>query len=278
MSLAGLRLVSFESRRATLVEDLVRQQGGDCFNAPSVRELPLEENEPCLEFVREIVGGRYEALVLTTGVGAEYLQESAKALGLDRELIGALAEMKTISRGPKPAAVLRRWGVPANLNVPEPNTWREVAEAMRSLPVSKVAVQEYGVSNPELVAALEAQGFDVTATAVYRWALPLDVRPLEEAVRRLATRSCDIALFLSSVQLTHLLETASRLELEEAVRGCLLDQAVIASIGPVMTEALTREGFTPEFSPKHPKLAVCIRQLADAAPRLVAAKRSSVRP
>ena len=41
MSFAGLTVVSLESRRADLVENLVRDEGGICFNAPSVRELPL---------------------------------------------------------------------------------------------------------------------------------------------------------------------------------------------------------------------------------------------
>ena len=56
MSFAGLTVVSLESRRADLVENLVRDEGGICFNAPSVRELPLEEPEPYTwrEFVEGI--------------------------------------------------------------------------------------------------------------------------------------------------------------------------------------------------------------------------------
>jgi uroporphyrinogen-III synthase len=273
MSLEGLRIVSLESRRAELVETLVEQQGGECFNAPSVRELPLEENESCLQLVRDLIGGNYDALVLLTGVGAQYLIDAASSVRLDGPLIEALKRLTTVSRGPKPAAVLRRYGAPAKVNVPEPNTWREVAEAMRGLPSRKVAIQEYGVENPELVALLEGQGYQVTSVAVYRWAPPVDLEPLEEAARRIAAGRCDIVLFLSSVQLTHLLEVADRLALRESILERFASDVVIASIGPVMTDALTRHGLAPDFAPKHPKLAICIRQLADEAPALVRKKR-----
>jgi uroporphyrinogen-III synthase len=223
--------------------------------------------------VRDLVADRYEALVLLTGVGAEYLREAAQALGLEQELLAALGRVQTISRGPKPAAVLRKWGVPADLNVPEPNTWREVADAMTGLAARKVAVQEYGVSNPEFTAVLQAKGFDVTATPVYRWALPLDRQRLEEAGRRIVAGGCDVALFLSSVQLVHLLEVSDKWGLRDHILRMLARDVVVCSIGPVMNEALAQHGLQPDFVPKHPKLAICIRQLAENARALLERKR-----
>ena len=215
-------------------------------------------------------------MVLLTGVGTDYLLDAAEAVGLRSDLTAALSRVRTVARGPKPAAVLRRIGVRPTLNVPEPNTWREVAKAMRALPPGRTAIQEYGVSNPELVAALEAHGFQTTTVPVYRWTLPLDLEPLETAARRLADGDCDVLLLLSSVQLAHLLETAERLGLRERVVERLRRDVVTASIGPVMTEALEREGLRPDFTPKHPKLAICIRQLAEQASELVARKRGGL--
>ena len=275
MSLTGLEVVALESRRAGLVEELVERHGGSCYNAPSVRELPLQENGPCLQLVRDLVTDRYEALVLLTGVGAEYLRKAARSIGLEEQLLAALGRVTTVSRGPKPAAVLRKWGVPADLNVPEPNTWREVADRMRVLKLRSVAVQEYGVPNPEFVSALEERGFCVVATPVYRWALPRDLSRLKEAVRRIVTSNCDVVLFLSSVQLAHLLEVARELDLESVLRRQLSEQVVKASIGPVMNEALQREGLRPDFVPKHPKLAIFLRQLAEEAPQLLARIRNA---
>ena len=53
----------------------------------------------------------------------------------------------TIARGPKPAQVLRELGVAGYVNVPEPNTWREVHAAIEArVPLAglRVAVQEHG--------------------------------------------------------------------------------------------------------------------------------------
>jgi uroporphyrinogen-III synthase len=277
MSFAGLTVVSLESRRAGLVENLVRGEGGICFNAPSVRELPLEENHSCLELVRDLVSDKYEALVLTTGVGLSYLIDAAKSIGLEAELLEALRRVKTISRGPKPAAVLRDRGIKPTINVPEPNTWREIVDGIKPLSVKTVAVQEYGVSNPEFVLQLEAQGMQVTAAPVYRWALPEDLAPMRQAAQMVASGSCDIALFLSSVQLTHLLEVSESLGVRDLVLNRLRGSVVVASIGPVMTEALAKHDIEPDFSPGHPKLAICIRQLATEAQSLVAQKRGRAR-
>lgn len=73
-----------------MLENLVRSEGGICFNAPSVRELPLEENHSRLELVRELVADKHEALVLTTGVCLSYLIDAAKSIGLEAELLAAL--------------------------------------------------------------------------------------------------------------------------------------------------------------------------------------------
>jgi uroporphyrinogen-III synthase len=277
MLLAGFKVVSFESRRAEVVEHLIRQHGGQCFNAPSVRERPIERDEECLRFVGDVIRGDYEAVVFTTGVGAQYIIDAASALGRKQPFLQALGRTKTVCRGPKPAAVLRPLGVPVALNVPEPNTWRETADAMKDLPVKSVAVQEYGVPNPELIALLRERKMEVTPVPVYRWDLPEDTSALERVVQGIANHEFDIALFLSSVQLTHVLQIAGRLNLRDELLRVLRERIVVVSIGPVMTDALVREEITPDFTPKHPKLAICVRQLAQEAASLVARKRRVVR-
>jgi uroporphyrinogen-III synthase len=160
------------------------------------------------------------------------------------------------------------------VNVPEPNTWREVLEATAGLGARRVAVQEYGAPNPELIHLLRQRGSVVTPVTIYRWDLPEDLAPLEDAVRRVRDRWCQVVIFLSSVQLTNLLRVAERAALREAVVDAMKQDIVVVSIGPVMTDALVREGLRPDFEPKHPKLGVCIRQLAERSKQLVSAKRS----
>ena len=57
MPFAGLRVISFESRRALEMAELIRRQGGDPFVAPSMREAPLENNAEAFEFAERLFRG-----------------------------------------------------------------------------------------------------------------------------------------------------------------------------------------------------------------------------
>ncbi len=273
MGLKGIRVLTLESRRSDLVYNLIAEQGGECFNAPSVRERPLEANFQVVQFAKDVIAGRHDMVIFTTGAGTRYLLDVLTATGFLDPFLQALRTIQIVSRGPKPAAVLNELRIPVSVSVPEPNTWREVLEATERLKFDSVAVQEYGVPNPELVNSLRQRGSIVTPVAIYRWDLPEDPGPLEEAVRRVCDRWCDAVILLSSVQFTNLLRISERLEMRDAVLLALQQDIVIASIGPVMTDTLIREGLRPDFEPKHPKLGPCIRQFADQAQDLVAAKR-----
>ena len=51
-SLYGLKVVSFESRRAKEMAELIRRYGGEPIIAPSMREVPLGENRVALDLGR----------------------------------------------------------------------------------------------------------------------------------------------------------------------------------------------------------------------------------
>ena len=275
MTATPLRVVAFESRRAVEMAALIRKQGGDPFVAPSMRELPLAEQPAALAFARALAAGEVDALVCLTGVGTRALVEAVEPeLPRDR-LIALLATTTLVARGPKPVAALRELGLAPAVTVPEPNTWRELLAAIdRAFPVAgkRVVVQEYGVSNPELLAGLRDRGAIVTPVAVYRWALPSDLEPLREAIRRVAAREVDVALFTSATQLAHVLQVAETLGLRDAaVAG--LGGAIIGSIGPVCTVALREAGIAVDLEPSHPKMGVLVTETLRSAPALRAARR-----
>jgi uroporphyrinogen-III synthase len=113
-----------------------------------------------------------------------------------------------------------------------------------------VAVQEYGVSNPELLSGLRERGAAVTRVPIYQWALPEDVAPLRAAVKALANGEIDVVFFTTSVQLAHLFQIAAEMKLEEAMRRGL-SRAVVASIGPTTSEELQRRGIRADLEPSH---------------------------
>jgi uroporphyrinogen-III synthase len=170
-------------------------------------------------------------------------------------------------------AVLQEMGVTARITVPEPNSWREIVPVIAARPERRITVQEYGRSNPEFVSALQELGAEVSGISIYRWGLPDDVGPLREAVRRIAHRECDVVLFTTSIQLTHLLEVAAGMGLEGEVRRALEEDLVIGSVGPVMNAALADAGLCPDIIPAHPKMAVLVRAAAEMSASILLRKR-----
>jgi uroporphyrinogen-III synthase len=273
MGLNGLRVLTLESRRPDLVRNLIVEQGGECFNAPSVRERPLDANPEAVQFAKDLIAGRYDMVIFTTGAGTRYLVDVLSANGPVEPFLQALRKVRTVCRGPKPVAVLNQLGVRVSVCVPEFYTWREVLDATAGIKAGSVAVQEYGVPNPELLHSLQQRGWAVTPVVLYRWDLPEDTGPLEEAVRRICDRWCHAVIFLSSVQFTNLLRVAERAAARDALVSALQQDVVTVSIGPVMSDTLVREGVRPDFEPKHPKLGPCIRQFAEQARELISVKR-----
>ncbi|MDE2181238.1 MAG: uroporphyrinogen-III synthase, partial [candidate division NC10 bacterium] len=210
--LTGLTVVSFESRLAAPMADLISRQGGAPVSAPALREIPCTEDAEAIEFAKAILAGQIDMVIWLTGVGARALLAAVEGVVSRAEFLAALSRVPAIVLGPKPQAVLRELGIPIALAVPEPNTWREILSAIDSAAIPlqgrRVAVQEYGRSNPELVAGLEARGASVMRVSVYRWALPEDCGPLRRAIKAIIEGKVDLVLFTTAVQIDHLLQVA----------------------------------------------------------------------
>ena len=153
-------------------------------------------------------------------------------------------------------------GLKAEIVAPEPNTWRELLQATDGRPERRIAVQEYGRSNPALLAALEARGATVTSVRVYEYALPEDLAPLREAVRRLAAGDIAVALFTTAMQIVHLARVAAEEGLEQAAMEGLR-KSLVCSIGPTTTEALAEFDITPAMEPSHPKMGLLVKEAAE---------------
>jgi uroporphyrinogen-III synthase len=263
MPFAGLRVLSLESRRAKDMETLILRHGGQPFVAPSVKERSIDDHDPALRFVEQLDAGEFDMVICMTGVGLAFLKDVIAArMPLDR-LGTALRKCTIVSRGPKPVGVLRSLDVPVDILIPEPNTWKEIVEAVAQRPERRIAVQEYGRPNTEMNDALAALGAKVTPVALYRWEMPDDREPLREAVRRLVTGKVDVVLFTSSIQLDHLFETARQLGVEEPLHRALAHDVMIASVGPVMTAALEAQGLPPAVTPIHPKMGSLVKAAAE---------------
>jgi uroporphyrinogen-III synthase len=272
MPFDGLRVLSLESRRASEIERLIRSQGGDPFVAPSMREAPLSDNPAAFAFADGLLQRRFDMVIFLTGVGARLLNQALETRYRPGMLAESLRQVTVVVRGSKPMAVMREWGVPVAVAVPEPNTWREVLAALEGRPERRIAVQEYGRPATDLEDGLRARGAEVLRVPVYQWTLPDDCGPLREAARRLAAGEFDVVLFTTSVQAAHLLRIAEELGIGDAVRRSL-GRVAVASVGPSTSEALADAGISPDLEPSHPKMGFLVNETAARAREILQLKR-----
>jgi uroporphyrinogen-III synthase len=272
----GLRVLSFESRMAAEMARLIRRHAGEPLVVPALREIPipLQDNGAVFRFGVKLILHQVDILILMTGVGTKALFDVLQTRYPLAEIIEALKKTILVTRGPKPLAVLKAIGVEANITVPEPNTWHDVIATLdyyRPVQGLKIAIQEYGVSKPEMIDDLKKRGADVFSVPVYRWALPEDTGPLEAAIGQVAGGGCDAMLITNAAQIDHVVQLAERSSLMEAFReGCR--RIVVASIGPTASEGLKHHELPVDFEPSHPKMGVLVKELSENVHALRQAK------
>ena len=263
----GLRVAAFESRRAEEMSRLIVRHGGQACVSPSMREVPIERNPAAAEVAKQLLTGHFDVAIIMTGVGFQHLLAVAERTVDRQRFLASLSDITTIARGPKPTAAMREVGLVPTIRIAEPNTWREILDVIdERLPVtnSRVLLQEYGQTNPSLIAGLEARGAEVTNLRVYQWDLPLDLEPLKNNVLALAAAEREVALFTSAQQVVNVLRVANEWNCADALRRAMRSM-VVASIGPTTTEALQLHELPVDLEPDHSKMGQLVAQAAAAS-------------
>jgi len=272
-----MRVCSFESRRAAEMRSLIERHGGEATVAPSMREVPLSDNAAAFTFADELFAGRIDLVVFMTGVGARALLEAVETRHDRAQFLQALDRASIAVRGPKPLAVLREWNVHVDARAPEPNTWRELLtelDARFDLAGLRTAVQEYGQPSHDFYAELQRRGARVQRVPVYQWALPLDLGPLNDAVRATIDGRFDVLLFTSAQQVANVLEAANSLGRRDGWIEAA-GRSVVGSIGPTCSEALREAGLAADLEAFPPKMGQLVREALSRGPAILAAKRAA---
>ena len=279
-SFNDLRVLALESRHAKEISKLIASYGGVPTVAPAVREISIDSPE-ALEFAESLIAGKFDMVIFLTGAGTRALVSAAEAKFTREQLTDALERVVVVARGAKPVSALREIGIRPSVIAPEPNTWREVLRALddeiaATHPIKglQIAIQEYGVPAPELLAGLRERGANVTAVPVYQWSLPEDVEPLRDAAKSIAAGALDVVLLTSAIQITHLFQIAAELKVADAVRHGL-ERMVIASIGPSTSERIRSLGLQPDMEASHPRMGFLVKEAAERSAELLQQKHKN---
>ena len=274
----GLRVLSFESRMAAEMTRLIERHAGSALVVPAVREIPipLQDNGAVFRFGVKLILQQVDILILMTGVGTKALFEILKTRYPLAELIESLRKTIVVTRGPKPLAALKVIGMEPNITVPEPNTWQDVIATLdyyRPVKGLKIAVQEYGVSNPEMIQDLTKRGAEVFLVPIYRWALPEDTAPLKAAISEILDGRIDVILITNAAQIDHVMRLVEQEGKTDLFREAC-KKPVIASIGPTASERLKHYDLHVDFEPSHPKMGILVKEVAEQVHALRQARTS----
>ena len=246
--------------------------------APALEEVPDVDAQAVVLLLAQWRINPFKVVIFQTGVGTRALARAIEAVCPREHFVAGLRRTAVVARGPKPVNVLREFGIPIALTVPEPNTWREILltldQNVATIPLqgARVAVQEHGVPSPELYAGLSQRGALVFAIPVYKWAPPEDEGPLRQAIAELAGGEFGVVLFTSSVQAHHLFRFADEMNKRDQVLQALR-RTVVGSIGPVTSETLREFGIGVDLEPSHPKMGFLVKETAEQSGQLLERKK-----
>jgi uroporphyrinogen-III synthase len=269
--LSGFTIAITADRRADEQASLVARRGGEVVHAPVIRTLPLGEEGGTRRATEELVARPADVVVVSTALGLRSWLSAAAGLGLEGDLLAALAGAEVVARGHKAVGAVVAAGFTAGVPLPEP-TYDAIASAFAVRPALhpdgrpvRVAVQLDGQDSGGLADRLGALGFEVVPVPVYRWDLPDDQGPAERLVAAVADARVDAVTFTSAHAVGNFGLVAERLDLLDAVRdACRPDGVTIVGVGPVTAARARALGLADPREPASPRLGAMVQTLAAA--------------
>jgi uroporphyrinogen-III synthase len=269
--LAGRRILVPESRELDLLARMLEERGAEAVRCPLVTIRDVEDPAPVEAWLQRLAAGSFDDLILLTGEGLRRLLAVAQRAGIEEKAVAALKQLRTITRGPKPARVLRDYGLTPGLAAETPTTEGVIATLKReTLAGRTIGVQLYpGNPNPLLLDFLQAAGATPDAIVPYRYASDAESELVVTVIRSMAAGKFDAIAFTSTPQIERLEDVAKQRGLEAELRQGLA-RIRIAAIGPVAASALKKRGFVVAVMPAtsfhlKPLVTALVEALSSAA-------------
>jgi uroporphyrinogen-III synthase len=248
--LSGRTVALAEGRQLEELAQMLNAEGASVLRCPMVGILDAPDGGPVLAWLRDFCAGRFDLVVLMTGEAVRRLAGFAARAGLGDEFARALGQVRSLTRGPKPAAALKEYGLAPALTAVTPTT-DGVLAALRGgdLRGRTVGITLAGVPNPVLEQGLAALGAAVRPVLPYVYAASSDDARVMALVGQLERGEIDVLLFTSAPQVDRLFDVAARAgQQDELHRG--LGRTKVAAVGPVVADELRRRGAEVHICPE----------------------------
>ena len=272
--LDGYRILILEAREEAQFSRLLTEQGASVLQCPMFRIEDVPDPAPVEAFIKGFIARPFDDLVLMTGEGLRRMMVVARRIGVAEDFIAAIGQARTFARGPKPGKALREIGLAASVTTETP-TSEGIARMLAGYDLKgrRLGLQLYPEKDhAALIAAIEAQGTDVTTVSPYIY----DARAAESnilaAIDEMAAHKVDAIALTSSGQIRRLFDCARAHDCEARLREGL-KQTPIASVGPVVSDELASHDLRTDIYPANesffmkPLISAMANALAASPPR-----------
>ncbi len=247
-ALAGRRIVVAEARELDLFAALLERRGAEVLRYPLVRIIDAPDPAPVLEWLRGFAAGACDDLILLTGEGLRRLLACIERHEppLRAPFLAALARVRRITRGPKPARALRELGLTSDLAAGTPTT-AGIIELLQGLDLRErcVGVQLYGGEpNAPLGDFLAQAGAHTLWVWPYRYEDGASAEAIQGLLARLHAGEIDAMAFTSAAQVERLFG-----RMDAGTVRAALAATHVAAVGPVVAAALASHGVAVEAMP-----------------------------
>ncbi|GLY14534.1 uroporphyrinogen-III synthase [Kineosporia sp. NBRC 101677] len=262
-ALTGFSILLTCDRRADELAANFIRRGAGVIQAPTLRFLPLEEDDELLSATRQVVERPPDAVIVTTAIGFRGWIETADSAGLAPHLLEVLAESRIMARGPKARGAIRAAGLIESWSAASETT-SEVVEALLSQGVAgrRVAFQLHGATDEHLIEKLRLAGADVVPVPVYRWGPAPDPVAVERSIEATCSRTVDVVVFTSAPGAEAFLKAAQDMGRHEELLDAMREDVVPAAVGRVTARPLLDAGLDP-LIPDRGRLGALIRTTVD---------------
>ncbi len=239
-----------EGRQLEDLAQLLQAEGAVPLRCPMLSILDAPDAEPVLAWLRDLIAGRFDLLILMTGEAVRRLFGFAERGGLLDDYITALGKTTTLTRGPKPGRALKELGLTPTRIAPKPTTDGVLAAlGTEAVTGRTIGMTLYGAPNPVLEGFLTKAGATVRPVLSYVYAPSADDGKVLDLIDRLASSAVTAIVFTSAPQIDRLFEVAVKHDREATLRQGL-SRTPIAAVGPVVVQGLQAHGLTASVCPE----------------------------
>ncbi len=254
------------ARRAEELGALLRRRGAEVQHAPTLRIVPLADDDHLMAATRQLIDVPPQVVVATTAIGFRGWVAAAEGWGLGEALLRVLGKAEVLARGPKVRGAVRAAGLTDEWS-PASESMAEVLQRLLDQGVvgRRIALQLHGEPLPGFIEALRAAGAEVVDVPVYRWMPPRDLAPVDRLIEAVVGHGLDAVTFTSAPAVASLLRRAAQREVLEELLTALRTRVLPACVGPVTALPLQAHD-VPTCHPERFRLGPLVQLLCHELP------------